>query len=201
VPALRSEVPRMETAATTPPTPEPELGTLTPVRNTTLISFWNWTAREAAWSIDVFARMFATIVVLRTVSQLVSYWWFPKGVFDASPTLVRGFGGPQQTPAREDTPTVDDAEAKEDDIPEFVMAFDGERFYRHHTRHAQQYWACPLLRRSFCRDCEWFVEDASGQPRCAAVMKLVLRYHEHYRYFTLDEIRTLLERGRPSSFA
>jgi hypothetical protein len=191
----------METAATTPPTPEPALGTLAPIRDTTLTTVWNWTAREALWSVDVFARMFATIVVLRTVSQLVSYWWFPKGVFDASPTLVLGFGGTHPTPEHAGTVTNDDADGDDTDIPEFVMAFDGDRFYRHRTRHAQQYWPCPLLRRSFCRDCEWFVEDAAGQPRCAAVMKLVFRHHEHYRYFSLDELRTLLERGRPSPFA
>ena len=191
----------MEAQGTTATTPEPELGTLAPNRATTLASVWDWTVHEAAWSLDVFTRMFATIVVLRAVSQLVSHWWFPKGVFDASPTLLRGFGGAQPAPKRPDTVTVDDAEVEEDDIPELVMASDGDRFYRHRTRHAQQYWACPLLRRHPCRDCEHFIEDATGQPRCAAVMKLLLRYHEHYRHFTLEELRTLLERGRPDPFA
>ena len=82
-----------------------------------------------------------------------------------------------------------------------ALTFDGERFYRHRTRHAEQYFACPLLRSDRCRDCEWFVEDAAGAPRCAAVTKLVVRHHAHYRYFSLDELRTLLERGRPSAFA
>lgn len=178
-------------------TPEPELGTLTPIRTTNRTTAWNWTVGETLWTVDVFTRMFATIVVLRTVSQLVSRWWFPKDVWDASPTLVRGFGAaPQPSPEDADT-----TETVEDDGPEFVMAFEGDRFYRHRTRHAEQYFACPLLRRDPCRDCQWFVEDAAGEPRCAAVTKLVVRHHPHYRYFSLDELRTLLERGRPSAFA
>ena len=57
--------------------PELELGTLDPIRQTTL-SVWDWSVQEVGWSIDVFARMFATILVLRTVSQLVTTWWFPR---------------------------------------------------------------------------------------------------------------------------
>jgi hypothetical protein len=179
-------------------TPEPELGTLTPIRTASPSRVWEWTARETLWTVDVFTRMFATIVVLRTVSQLVSHWWFPKEVWDASPTLVRGFGT-SPTPSPKDGDTVEGT--IDDDVPEFVMSFDGDRFYRHRMRHAEQYFACPLLRRDPCRDCEWFVEDAAGEPRCAAVTKLVVRHHAHYRYFTLEELRTLLERGRPSAFA
>ncbi len=188
----------MAPGMTTATTPEPELGTLTPIRNTNLTTAWNWTVRETLWTVDVFTRMFATIVVLRTVSQLVSQWWFPRSVWDASPTLVRGFDtSPASSPKEGDTVE----ETIDDDVPEFVMAFDGERFYCHRTRHAEQYFACPLLRRDRCRDCEWFVEDAAGEPRCAAVTKLVVRHHPHYRYFSLDELRALLERGRPSAFA
>jgi hypothetical protein len=183
---------------TTTATPEPPLGRLSPIRSASPTILWEWTARETLWAIDVFTRMFATIVVLRTVSQLVSRWWFPKNVWDASPTLVRGFGAAQE-PSPKPSDTTEST--VEDDTPEFVMAFDGERFYRHRTQHAGQYWPCPLLRRDRCRDCEWFVEDAAGEPRCAAVMKLVVRHHDHYRYFSLDELRTLLERGRPSAFA
>jgi hypothetical protein len=188
----------MAPGMTTAATPEPELGTLTPLRTTTPTVVWNWTVRETLWTVDVFTRMFATIVVLRSVSQLVSRWWFPRNIWDASPTLVRGFGS-TPPPSPNDTSTTENT--VEDEVPEFVMAFDGERFYRHGTQHTGQYWACPLLRRVRCRDCEWFVEDAAGEPRCAAVMKLVVRRHDHYRFFTLDELRTLLERGRPSAFA
>ena len=201
VPALRSECPRMAPETRTAMTPEPELGTLTPIRSASPTRIWEWTARETLWAVDVFTRMFATIVVLRTVSQLVSYWWFPKNVWDASPTLVRGFGGAPPPAEPEDDAEPIDSSVDEEDVPEFVMAFDDERFYRHRTRHAGQYFACPLLRRDRCGDCQWFVEDAAGEPRCAAVTKLVVRHHAHYRYFSLDEIRTLLERGRPSAFA
>jgi hypothetical protein len=182
---------------TTTATPEPELGTLTPIRSASPSKVWGWTARETLWAVDVFTRMFATIVVLRTVSQLVSLWWFSKDVWDASPTLVRGFGAAPASRANDKA----EATVENDDAPEFVMAFEGERFYRHRTYHTGQYFACPLLRRDRCRDCEWFVEDAAGEPRCAAVTKLVVRHHAHYRYFSLDEIRTLLERGRPSAFS
>ena len=201
VPALRSEV-RMERTAP-PPTPEPALGTHNPLDAVNPSRFWDWTAREAAWSLDVFVRMFATILVLRTVSQLVSHWWFPRTIWDASPSLVRGFGGTVPTPERGDS--VDDRDADtvnpEDDEPEFVIASDGERFYRHRTRHPRQYWACPLLRCDPCRECTWFTADAAGQPRCAAVMKLVARHHAHYRHFSLEELRDLLEQGRPGVFA
>ncbi len=180
-------------------TPEPELGTLRPIRSASATTLWNWATRETLWAVDVFARMFGTILVLRTVSQLVSYWWFPRGVWDASPTLVRGFGGAPHSAEPDDheqEESVDD-----EDVPEFLLACGGERFYRHRTQHAGQYFPCPLLRQDRCVDCEWFVEDVRGEPRCAAVTKLVVRHHAHYRYFTLDEIRTLLERGRPSTFA
>jgi hypothetical protein len=186
---------------TTTATPEPELGTLAPLRTTTPTVVWNWTVRETLWSLDVFTRMFATIVVLRTVTQLLSHWWFPKNVWDASPTLVRGFEAtPPPSPAEDDAESMD-ASIDEADVPEFVMAFDGDRFYRHRTRHADQYFPCPLRYRDPCRDCRWFVEDLNGQPRCAAVAKVRLRHHERYGDFTLDELRSLLERGRPSAFA
>jgi hypothetical protein len=142
--------------------------------------------------------MFATIIVLRTVSGLVSKWWFPKTVWDASPSLVRGFG-PSSAPTSDEDETAEDT--IDDNAPEFVMTSEGERFYRNDTYHAGQYWPCPLLRRDRCRDCTWFVEDATGQPRCAAVTKLMARHHVHYRHFSLDEIRELLERGRPGTFA
>ena len=177
-------------------TPEPELGTSWLRPSLTAVS--NWSARETLWTVDVFARMFATIVVFRTVSQLVSHWWFSKAVWEATPSLVRGFQ-PPPGPGRTSSETVEGT--VEDDSPELLMTSEGERFYHHETYHAGQYWACPLLRPDRCRDCAWFVEDATAQPRCAAVTKLALRHHLHYRHFSLDEIRTLLERGRPGAFA
>src|ERR1700675_4224848 len=127
VPALRNEAPQMAPGTTTA-TPEPELGKLTPLRTTTPTVVWNWTVRETLWTVDVFTRMFATIVVLRTVSQLVSRWWFPRKEWGAGPTLVRGFGSAPQ-PSPTDTSTTEST--VEDEVPEFVMNFEGERFYRH----------------------------------------------------------------------
>ena len=185
---------------TAPAMPEPELGTLDPIRHTTLSTVWDWSVREAGWSVDVFARMFATILVLRTVSQLVTTWWFPRTVWDASPTLVRGFGGTFPTGSQSANGTGADPE-EEDDEPELVLVSDGERFYRHHTRHPSQYWPCPLLLQDRCRDCRWFTEDAGGQPRCAAIAKVMARHHVQFRHFGLEELRSLLERGRPGAFA
>lgn len=187
---------------TAPATPEPELGTLDPIRHATLATAWNWSVGEAAWAVDVCARMFATILVLRTVSQLVTTWWFPRTVWDASPTLVRGFGGTPPAGAQRSNGTRTNHEEDDDeDEPELVLTSDGERFYRHHTRHPAQFWPCPLLLQDRCRDCRWFTEDAAGQPRCAAIAKVMARHHVQFRHFGLEELRDLLERGRPGAFA
>ena len=177
-------------------TPEPDLGNVPPLSATRLGQVGNWLGRETLWSLDVFTRMVATIVILRTVSQLVTTWWFPRGVWDASPSLVRGFGGGSVTedPAGEEAPEVDDADE------EFVCTSDGYHFYRHARRHPGQRWECPLLYREPCEGCPWFVDDVEGHPRCAAILKLALHHHEGYRHHTLDDLRTLLEERRPGVF-
>jgi len=148
------------TPKTAPAMPEPQLGTLDPLRHTTLSTAWDWSVQEAGWSVDVFARMFATILMLRTVSQLVTTWWFPRTVWDASPTLVRGFGGTPPTSGESPNGNgADHEEADDEEEPELVLTSEGERFYRHHTRHPSQYWPCPLLLQDRCRDCRWFTED------------------------------------------
>jgi hypothetical protein len=98
---------------------------------------------------------------------------------------------------------IDDRNAgdDDDDEPELVLVSDGERFYRHHTRQPSQYWACPLLLQDRCRDCRWFTEDAGGQPRCTAIAKVMARHHVQFHHFGLEELRDLLERGRPGAFA
>lgn len=200
VPALRNEAPRMERTA--PPLgPEPELGTTNPLQRTSANGIWTWATEETAWTVDVFVRMFATIVVLRTISQLVGHWWFPRSVWDASRSLVRGFGGTSAAQDSAASKDVDHDSDEEDDGPELVLTADGERFYNHDVRQPSQYWPCPLLLRDRCRDCRWFTEDVTGAPRCAAVAKVLTRHHTHYRHFTLDELRELLERGRPGAFA
>jgi len=170
---------------------------MAPLRATRLGQVGTWLGHEALWSVDVFTRMFATVVVLRTVSQLVTTWWFPQGVWDASPTLVRGFGG---VSVEDDEEEDADGDVEAHDSEEFVMTADGERFYRHSTRHQGQYWPCPIVSRDPCRECAWFAQDLDRRPRCAAVVKLALRHHERYRHFTLEEIRVLIEQGRPGVF-
>ena len=154
---------------------------------------WDAAWREAGWTIDVFLRLFASVLVLRAVTGVLNRW-FPKGIWDVSPSIVRGFGKRSEEPrqAEESSSHSSGNGADYADRPEFLFADGEERFYAHRTRFTDQLWPCPLLRKSTCFTCPHFVHDLEGNRACAAAFKVLTRKHPRFTFHSLSQLREFL---------
>ena len=140
--------------------------------------------REAIWSLDLFVRLTASVLVLRVISQLVGQWFFPREIWEGSDQLLKGFAGAEEA-----------APPPEGERPQLVYEHAGWRFYAHRTQYQGQLGPCPLLKPEPCATCEWFVPAADGKNYCAAVVKVATRLHDQFRNLNLYEIRDEIVRS------
>ena len=173
-------------------------------------SFREWAAEEGAWILAQLAKTAASVAVFRILHQLFRAKITSESVYRRAADLWThghdqdGNGGrtPQATrwqgadqsrngSSRTDTDQQDHQTGTAPENPRYITTVEGHHLYLHRKvlDPEQQYWPCPILRRTPCENCRFLEYDSGGMPQCVALWKLKAILQGDDGGEDLDEVR------------